>query len=77
VCDGLQANPTGLAAILHEARSERLFPGDGAFAVREILQCLPDNITYTLEIPGDALAARIGFEAYVRRALQTAQKHLD
>jgi hypothetical protein len=34
-------------------------------------------MTYSLEIPGDALAAEIGFEAYARRALQTAQKYLD
>ena len=54
-----------------------LFPGDGAFGVKDILACLPDPITYCLEIPGDALAAEIGFEEYARRALQTAQKHLD
>lgn len=77
VCDGHAAAPKNLHAILHEARSERLLPGDGAFQVRKILDCLPSDITYTLEIPGDTLAAQIGFEAYARRALQTAQKHLD
>lgn len=77
VCDGPKTIGSDMDSILHEARSDRLFPGDGAFGVRDILGCLPDNITYTLEIPGDALAAEIGFEAYARRALQTAQKHLD
>ena len=77
VCDGPKTIGDDMDSILHEARSDRLFPGDGAFGVRDILGCLPDNITYTLEIPGDALAAEIGFEAYGRRALQAAQKHLD
>lgn len=77
VCDGLAAHPQDMAATLHEARSDRLFPGDGEFGVKEILACLPDPITYSLEIPGDALAAEIGFEEYARRALQTAQKYLD
>lgn len=77
VCDGLAAHPQDMAATLHEARSDRLFPGDGEFGVKEILACLPDPMTYSLEIPGDALAAEIGFEEYARRALQTAQKYLD
>ena len=77
VCDGPATIAPGMDSILHEARSDRLFPGDGAFGVKDILACLPDPITYCLEIPGDALAAEIGFEEYARRALQTARKHLD
>jgi sugar phosphate isomerase/epimerase len=77
VCDGPQSIAPGIDSILHEARSHRLFPGDGDFGVKDILACLPDNIIYTLEIPGDALAAEVGFEEYARRALQTAKKNLD
>lgn len=77
VCDGVAENPMDIDGILHEARSYRLFPGEGDFKVSDILACLPDAITYTLEIPGDALAAEIGFEEYARRALQIAQKNLD
>ena len=77
VCDGLATHPQDMAATLHEARSDRLFPGDGEFGVKDILACLPDPITYSLEIPGDALAAEIGYEEYARRALQTAKRNLD
>jgi sugar phosphate isomerase/epimerase len=77
VCDGPETIATDMDSILHEARSHRLFPGEGAFGVKDILACLPDDITYTLEIPGDALAVEIGFEAYARRALQTAKSNLD
>ena len=77
VCDGPAATPTTTQDVLHEARSQRMFAGDGAFGVREILDCLPQDITYALEIPGDALAARIGFEEYARRALQVARHHLE
>ena len=77
VCDGPKLIDADLGSILHEARSHRYFPGDGDFGVKDILACLPDPITYSLEIPGDALAVEIGFEEYARRALQTAQKHLD
>jgi sugar phosphate isomerase/epimerase len=77
VCDGPKTTGGDMDSILYEARSHRLFPGDGCFGVQDILACLPDQITYTLEIPGDDLAAEIGFEEYARRALQTAQKNLD
>jgi sugar phosphate isomerase/epimerase len=77
VCDGRAANPVSMDEILHEARSDRMFPGDGAFGVKDILSCLPQDITYTLEIPGDDLAIELGFEEYARRALQTARKNLD
>ena len=77
LCDGQAAHPESMDEILHEARSHRLFPGDGAFPVQDILACLPQDITYALEIPGDALTAKVGFEEYARRALQAAKRHLD
>lgn len=77
VCDGPATNPTAMADILHEARSDRMFAGEGAFGVKDILGCLPQDITYSLEIPGDDLVAKVGFEEYARRALQTARKNLD
>jgi sugar phosphate isomerase/epimerase len=77
LCDGPAASPTDMDAILHEARSCRWFPGAGDFGVTDILECLPQDITYALEIPGDELTAQIGFEEYARRALQAAKRHLD
>lgn len=77
VCDGLAVHPATMDDVLHEARSHRLFPGDGEFGVHGVLDCLPQDITYALEIPGDELTAKLGFEEYARRALQAARKHLD
>lgn len=77
VCDAPTPTPTTTEGVLHEARSARLFPGQGGLRVREILDCMPKDIVYALEIPGDALAARIGFEEYARRAIQASRKHLD
>lgn len=77
VCDGPQTIGADLGSILHEARSHRYFPGDGDFGVKDILACLPEDIPYALEIPGDTLACEVGFEEYARRALQAAKAHLD
>jgi len=76
VCDAPQEKPDTKEGLIHTARSERLFPGDGGIDVRGILACLPPGIPYALEIPGDTLAGRIGLEEYARRALQRAEEHL-
>lgn len=77
VCDGPKVNPSEMSDILHEARSYRQFPCEGEFGVKNILACLPENIVYALEIPGDELVAKVGFEEYARQALLTAKRNLD
>ncbi len=77
VCDAPGERPTTLEGLIHAARSERLFPGDGGIDVRGILACLPQDIPCALEIPGDTLAGRVGLAEYARRALLRAREHLD
>lgn len=77
VCDAPSARPTTKEGLIHTARAERLFPGDGGIDVRGILACLPPDIPYALEIPGDTLAGQIGLREYARRALCRAKEHLD
>lgn len=77
VCDAPKEKPTTQEELLYTCRSERQFPGDGGMDVRGILACLPQNIPYALEIPGDSLAAKVGLEEYARRALQASRQHLD
>ena len=77
VCDAPKEKPTTKEELLYEGRSERLFPGDGGIDVRGILSCLSQDIPYSLEIPGDSLAAKVGLEEYARRALQSSREHLD
>jgi len=77
VCDAPKEKPNTKEGLIHTARSERLFPGDGGIDIRGILGCLPPGIPYALEIPGDTLAGKIGLEEYARRALRRAEEHLD
>jgi len=77
VCDAPTEKPTTTDELIYTARSDRLFPGDGGIDVRGILACLPEDIPYALEIPGDLLVAKVGLEEYARRALQSSRHHLD
>jgi sugar phosphate isomerase/epimerase len=77
LCDGAKEVPPTLEGILHSARHERLFPGEGTTGVKDILACLPLNIPYALEIPKDTMAAAIGLEETARLALRVARSFID
>jgi sugar phosphate isomerase/epimerase len=74
VCDAPAEPPATVDELIHAARNERLFPGAGGLDVRGILDTLPPDIPYSLEIPNTALAQRVGLAEYARLALSTAQK---
>ena len=66
-----------MAGIIHTARDERQFPGEGGIDVRSILACLPQDIPYALEIPRVALTKAVGPEEVALLALRVARSHLD
>jgi len=77
VCDAEKEVPPTMERILHTARDERLFPGEGSIDVRGILACLPPDIPYSLEIPRATLTRAVGSEEVARLALRVARNHLD
>lgn len=77
VCDAPRAAPTTAAGLIHAARNERLFLGEGGLDVHAILAALPENIPYSLEIPRTHLKRQIGAEGLARRALETARQFID
>ena len=77
VCDAERDVPPTLEGIIHTARDERLFPGEGTIDVRGILACLPQDIPYSLEIPRVALTKAVGPEEVALLALRVARSHID
>ena len=77
VCDAPKEVPTTMEGIIHTARAERLFPGEGGIDVRGILSCLPPDIPYSLEIPRVTLTKALGPEEAARLALRVTRYHLD
>lgn len=77
VCDAPAEHPTTLDGLIHHGRRERLFPGDGGIDVQRILACMPEDVTYALEIPSESLTTKLGSPEYVKRALMRAKQHLD
>jgi len=58
LCDAPAPRPTSNEAIINEARSGRLPPGEGGLPLRELLAALPDHAALSVEVPmgGDAPA---------------------
>ncbi len=77
VCDAAKEVPATLEGIIHTARDERLFPGEGGIPVREILARMPRDIPYALEIPRATLTKAIGPTEVARLALAVTKSHLE
>ena len=71
LCDAAAASPIGHDAILQEARSGRLPPGEGALPLIDLLDALPDDTILSVEVPmADAGSA----ETRARRIFQATRR---
>jgi len=77
VCDAPTGVPTTNEALIHTARFERLYPGEGGIDVHGILAALPSGIPYALEIPRAMHVAQVGAKEHARNAVAAARDHLD
>jgi sugar phosphate isomerase/epimerase/4-hydroxyphenylpyruvate dioxygenase-like putative hemolysin len=77
VCDAPGAIPGTTAELIHTARFERLFPGEGDIDILGILSALPAGIPYALEIPRAELVAQVGAKEHTRLAISATRRHLD
>ncbi|MFK4041690.1 TIM barrel protein [Nonomuraea wenchangensis] len=77
VCDAPAEAPSTQEEVIHAARFERLFPGEGGLDVHGILGALPPGIPYALEIPRATLVAQVGAKEHARLAIIAARRHLD
>ncbi|MEU4425568.1 TIM barrel protein [Actinoplanes sp. NPDC024001] len=77
VCDAPPGVPPAKEDLIHTARFERLYPGEGGIDIDGILAALPPGIPYALEIPRAQLVAQIGAKEHARLAVAAARRRLD
>ena len=51
LCDARPGKPAQMEEIVRQARSDRLFPGEGGLDLRGLLRALPAGIPLSLEVP--------------------------
>jgi sugar phosphate isomerase/epimerase len=73
ICDARPGRPADIQEIIRQARSDRLFPGQGALDLRRLLGALPADLPLSLEIP---FAQPMSAQERARRALDAARELL-
>lgn len=69
VCDGKVPGPTTTEGLIHDARCERLLPGEGGFDLKSLLAALPADLAVSIEIPSEMRASAMGYTAWARAAV--------
>lgn len=77
LCDAPAARPDTTEMLLHQARAERLPPGEGGLDLPALVAHMPAGIPVVLEVPMTALSQEAGPEEVARRALAGAQRLLE
>ena len=72
LCDCPAPIPTDQESLVHTGRCERLYPGEGAIPIREIVAKLPDAVR-GVEVPHFSRVQEMGYEAHARQALSCAK----
>lgn len=73
LCDARAERPIGNEAIILEARSQRLLPGEGALPLRDLVAALPDHAVLSVEVP---VSEDVSPEDHARRLFDAAQRLL-
>jgi sugar phosphate isomerase/epimerase len=74
LCDGPAARPATTEEMMHAARYERMFPGQGGIDLVSLIKAMPTDIPVSIEVPTATLAKTLSVEARARRALEAARK---
>lgn len=75
LCDAGKEIPEERESLVHTGRAERLYPGEGAVPIRDIIMNIPNrNVIRGLEIPNLKRVAQMGYEAYAGQALKWAKR---
>jgi sugar phosphate isomerase/epimerase len=76
LCDGPTERPATTEEMMHAARYERMFPGEGGIDLVSLARAMPADIPVSIEVPTASLAKTLNAEARARRALEGAKKVL-
>ena len=77
LCDAPAQRPVDIETLLHQARAERLMPGDGGLDLKAILRGVPDDIPISLEIPMATLAKTVSAVERTKQMLSKTRQLLE
>jgi sugar phosphate isomerase/epimerase len=76
ISDTRKEIPPTREGLIHIARDERLYPGEGCIDFAALVEVLPEVI-YAIELPNLDRVRKYGYEGHARRCLDAARRVLD
>lgn len=76
LCDGPAEIPETKEGLIHTGRDERLYVGEGGIPIADIIKDLPEDITFSIELPHLQRVKVLGNAEHARRCLQSAKDYL-
>lgn len=76
MCDGNVPGPLTVEGLIHDARCERMLPGEGGIPLRDLFARLPADLPVSIEIPSDTRAPQMGYLAWARAAVAATRQVL-
>ncbi|TAI65538.1 sugar phosphate isomerase/epimerase [Bradyrhizobium sp. Leo170] len=77
LCDGPAERPATTEEMIHAARHERLFPGEGGIDLRALTRAMPKDIVVSIEVPTAGLEKTVDAKMRAQRALDAARRVID
>jgi sugar phosphate isomerase/epimerase len=74
ICDAPAERPTTTDALIHAARYERMFPGEGGIDLKSLARAMPADIVVSIEVPTVELAKTVDARTRAQRAIDAARK---
>lgn len=75
ICDGPKEIPTDKEGLIYTGRDARLYIGEGAINIAEIMNKLPEDIVYSIELPHLKRVAEFGYAEHARRCIESAKEY--
>ncbi len=76
ICDTINEIPATRDGLIHIARGNRLYVGEGCIDFAAIFDRLPP-IPFSIELPNAKRVEEFGYEGHARRCLETAKRYLS
>ena len=73
LCDAPAERPATTEAMIHAARYERMFPGEGGIDLVALARAMPADIVVSIEVPTVELARTVDAKTRAQRALNAAR----
>lgn len=77
LCDGPAARPATTEEMMHAARYERMFPGEGGIDLVSLARAMPADTAISIEVPTVEFAKTVNAKVRARRALEAARNVIE